>query len=116
MSMSLPEYTPECHINASIFFMLSLMRIPVKGKQGVKAERDSEVELAPNDSGRMEGQGFKATSAVIDFSCSRWETKGKHKLCSDIKVGKLVQNHELYKIYISTRKQGLDETGRRGLT
>lgn len=86
--------------------MLSLMRIPVKGKQGVKAERDSEVELAPNDSGRMEGQGVKATSAVIDFSCSRWETRGKHKLCSDIKVGKLVQNHELYKIYISTRKQG----------
>lgn len=89
--------------------MLSLMRIPVKGKQGVEAERDSEVELTPNDGEKMGGQGFKATSAFIDFSCSRWETKGKHKLCSDIKVGKLVQNHELYKIYISTQKQGLDE-------
>jgi hypothetical protein len=27
--------------------------------------------------------------------------KGERKLCSDIKVGKLVQNHEVYKAWVS---------------
>lgn len=46
------------------------MRVPVKGKRGGKAERDSKVELVTADGGRMGGQGFKAISAFVDLSCS----------------------------------------------
>lgn len=56
------------------------MRIPAKGKEGTKAEKDHKVELTIAESGRMRAQGLKPTIAFYDLSCRKKWKQMKEKV------------------------------------